>query len=68
MPIPDAVAPDDDYREQQRRAEEAQNAETLRIFAACNALLARQQVCGKCCHWCSEKCKELQAWLDVGEK
>ncbi len=68
MPIPDTVAPDDDYREAQRRAEEAQNAETARIFSACNALLRRQQTCGKTCHWCAEKCEELQAWLDVGEK
>ncbi len=38
------------------------------VNAACNALLRRQMTCGKCCHWCAEKCEELQAWLDVGEK
>jgi len=36
-----------------------------KIRQAVNALLRRQMVCGKLCCNCAEKCKELQAWLDL---
>ena len=68
MPIPDTVAPNDDYREAQRRAEEAQNAETARIFSACNAFLRKQFNCKTLCMACKEGCEELKEWEALEEK
>lgn len=61
MPIPDAVLPPEPETEA-----EAARLRCELVTAACNALLAQQLVCGKTCHWCSSKCPQLQAWLDVG--
>lgn len=63
MPIPDAILP----AESETESEMTHRLRRELVYAACNALLSKQQVCGKCCCWCSEKCQELQAWLDVGE-
>jgi hypothetical protein len=64
MPIPDAIIPTEPESEDQREL----NKRYRKVNDACNALLARQLVCGKTCHWCSSKCPELQAWLDVGDE
>lgn len=67
MPIPDSVLPKEP-KDEHRKTLVLQRIATRNVFRACNALLRRQMTCGKCCHWCAEKCEELQAWLDVGEK
>ena len=68
MPIPDAVVPNDDYREQQAAEQRKQAAATKAIIDTCNALLKKQLECGKACHNCLDKCQELQTWLDMEEK
>lgn len=55
-----------DHKRQQREAEIRQRLAVRKIYRAVNVLLRKQQGCGKVCHWCAEKCQELQAWLDVG--
>lgn len=37
------------------------------VYAAVNALLAKQIECKTNCAACENKCQELQNWLDVGE-
>lgn len=64
MPIPDSILPAE--RDHETEAETTHWLRCELVTAACNALLAQQLVCGKTCHWCSSKCPQLQAWLDVG--
>jgi len=64
MPIPDAVLPP----EPETEAEAAHRPRCEAVYAAVNALLARQIECSKACAWCKDKCQELQNWLDVGEE
>lgn len=63
MPIPDAVLPAEPGTEAE--AEHRKRREV--VYAAANALLSKQMVCGKACATCEGKCDELQKWLDVGE-
>ena len=63
MPIPDAVLPP----EPETEAEAAHRLRREAVFAACNALLAKQIECKIGCHICNNKCQELQTWLNVGE-
>ena len=64
MPIPDSVLPKEPKSEH-RKDIVKQRLATRKVFRACNALLRKQMTCSKTCAWCSEKCQELQAWLDV---
>lgn len=57
-PIPDVIFVDADPAE----PADARAAEVQRVT---NALLARQLVCGRCCHACLEKCEALQEWVDI---
>jgi hypothetical protein len=59
MPIPDvkfvdAEPPGDDHT---RRQELVQRV--------CDALLAKQQTCGKICCGCDTKCSELAEWINL---
>lgn len=67
MPIPDTVAPNDDYREHQAAEQAEQAAKVQVIINGCNTLLKKQIECKKCCYDCKEKCEELQLWLNLGE-
>ena len=63
MPIPDAVLPP----EPETEAEAAHRIGREAVYAAVNALLAKQIECKTNCAACENKCAELQTWLDVGE-
>ena len=64
MPIPDAVLPP----EPETEAEAAHRLGREKVYAAVNALLAKQIECKTNCAACENKCQELQNWLDVGEE
>jgi len=68
MPTPDEVAPNDDYRERQRQAEQAQSAKTQKIIDTCNAFLRKQFNCKTLCMACKEGCEELKEWEALEEK
>lgn len=57
-PIPDVIFIDDEPAE----PADARAAEVQRVT---NALLKKQQICGRCCHACLEKCEVLQEWVDI---
>ena len=65
MPIPDSILPAESDHESEAETEHRLRCEL--VTAACNALLARQLVCGKSCADCFQKCPALQTWLDAGE-
>ena len=64
MPIHDAVLPP----EPETEAEAAHRLRREAVYAAVNALLAKQIECKTNCAACENKCQELQNWLDVGEE
>ena len=59
MPIPDVVFVD---HEKPAEPADARAAEVQRVV---NALLARQKICGNCCHKCELKCGELEVWINL---
>lgn len=62
MPIPDAVAPNDDYREMQAAEIAKAQAKTKAIIDTCNAFLSKQINCKSLCLACKEPCEELREW------
>lgn len=62
-PIPDVIFRD--YKAEQKAAHDERVAAENHIMSVCNALLRKQQVCGKVCASCDSKCAELQTWIDL---
>lgn len=68
MPIPDAVAADTDYQEQQALAIRRQDAKTTEILRVCNALIKMQLQCGKQCFLCADLCAACKEWEALEER
>lgn len=59
MPILDVVFVDHD------KPAEPADARAAEVQRVANALLARQQICGKACCYCLEKCPCLEEWINL---
>ena len=64
MPIPDVIMIEP-IELLKRKELIKQRLQARRIRQVCNDLLRKQQECGKVCCSCVEKCRQLQAWIDL---
>jgi hypothetical protein len=60
MPIPDVV-----FVDAEPTPEDKSRARQKLVQETCDALLHKQQACGKICCSCSDKCAELEAWINL---
>jgi len=65
MPIPDTIAPNDDYQEAQAAEIAKAQAKTKAIIDTCNALLRKQGDCGEFCSGCEKECEEHKTWMEL---